>query len=114
MAEFVTDLLRLAGEYSFLEDILFEYKDGQIRASVNVSDTFWLATGDDEPVTAETLPDLRRAAEDVALSHKNCGACIGALYAARRRNVMPITQWLSRRPECRPAFYNIPNREEKP
>lgn len=86
------EILRLFAEFDIHDCLWWCFPAGpdEPKFLVNCNDLFYWATANAEEVTAETLPDLRRAIEECLVVDPVCGALDGVnLYAARRRKTRP-------------------------
>jgi hypothetical protein len=90
--ELFCEVAKLAGKYRFTEDLMW---GEDLDISVNVSDLFFWACGDEE-ITEENLPVLKQAIADVeAVCSRSVAMYAAPLFAARVRNMRPQGKYIS-------------------
>lgn len=86
--KFILELLDLLVEHDCVDSIFWRKDKGQIVADVNCNDWFCWACADGEDITADSLPELKKAIEDVvALDRPSYYGTL--LYCCRRRKMRP-------------------------
>jgi hypothetical protein len=79
--EFIKELLIVAAEHGIMEELFWTE---ELNFSILCNDFFFWGASDGEPVTADTLPELKKALEEV-----NDSVDGPLLYCARMRGMRP-------------------------
>lgn len=86
---FIQEFFDLLKKYDAEEYLMWNTEEGKLKLLLVCSDLFFWGSADAEPVTPETLNELKKSFEDVASISPDADYYGAELYCARRRKMRP-------------------------